>query len=130
MTLANGGFHSAVYRITHSSWLTTAMEPIRSQTIRIRFLIASHVSAPEYPESHRQIYDALVRRNVHTAEAIVTDHVEDDLKVAVRHLSLLSGPPGVFYYDEADLATPALASPPPPTADAPGDMATAKPASP
>lgn len=130
MTLANGGFHSAVYRITHSSWLATAMEPIRSQTIRIRFLIASHVSAPEYPESHRQIYDALVRRNVHTAEAIVTDHVEDDLKVAVRHLSLLSGPPGVFYYDAADLATPSLAPPPASAAAAPGDIATAKPASP
>jgi DNA-binding GntR family transcriptional regulator len=129
MTLANGGFHSAVYRITHSSWLTTAMEPIRSQTIRIRFLIASHISAPEYPESHRQIYDALVRRNVRTAEAIVTDHVEDDLKVAVRHLGLLTGPPEVFYYDKDDLAAPYLAPVLAPATAAPADTTTEKPAS-
>ena len=103
MTVANGGFHTAVYRSTHSSWLMTAIEPIRSQTIRIRFLIASQAAAPEYPEGHRQIYDALVRRNVHIAEAIVSDHVEEDLKVAVRHLSLLAGPPGVFYYDRSGL---------------------------
>jgi DNA-binding GntR family transcriptional regulator len=103
MTYANGGFHSAVYRSAHSSWLTTAMEPIRSQTIRIRFLIASQSAAPEYSEGHRQIYEALLRRNVRTAEAIVADHVDQDLKVAVRHLSLLAGPPGVFYYTEADM---------------------------
>jgi DNA-binding GntR family transcriptional regulator len=107
MTFANGGFHSAVYRSAHSSWLTTAIEPIRSQTIRIRFLIASQAAAPEYSEGHRQIYDALVRRNVHTAEAIVSDHVDQDLKVAVRHLNLLAGKPGLFYYTESDMLSEA-----------------------
>ena len=108
MTLANGGFHSAVYRSAHSAWLTNVIEPIRSQTIRIRFLVASQAAAPEYPEGHRQIYDALVRRNVHTAEAIVSDHVDQDLKVAVRHLNLLAGPAGLFYYTESDMLTEPL----------------------
>jgi DNA-binding GntR family transcriptional regulator len=110
MTVANGGFHTAVYRSAHSSWLMTAIEPIRSQTIRIRFLIASQATAPEYPEGHREIYDALVRRNVHIAAAIVSDHVEEDLKVAVRHLSLLAGPPGLFYYTEADMLNETLSA--------------------
>jgi len=119
MNFANGGFHSAMYRSAHSSWLTTAIEPIRSQTIRIRFLIASHVAGPEYSEGHRQIYDALVKRNVNTAEAIVSDHVDQDLKVAVRHLSVLAGPPGLFYYTESDVRSQSL------TADLKSDIASA-----
>ena len=67
--------------------------------------VASQVAGPEYSEGHRQIYDALVKRNVNTAEAIVSDHVDQDLKVAVRHLSVLAGPPGLFYYTESDVRT-------------------------
>jgi DNA-binding GntR family transcriptional regulator len=91
MTWANGGFHAAVYHSAHSQWLLTAMEPVRSQTIRIRFLIAGQVVQPEYSEGHRQIFDALVARNARIAEAIVSDHVDQDLQVAIRHLDVLAG---------------------------------------
>jgi DNA-binding GntR family transcriptional regulator len=100
MTSANGGFHTAVYRSAHSPWLETTMEPVRSQTIRIRFLIAGQVKSPEYSEGHRQIFDALAARNVRIAEAIMADHVEQDLLVAIRHLDVLAGPDKSMRYPE------------------------------
>jgi len=98
MTWANGGFHTAVYHSAHSQWLLTAMEPVRSQTIRIRFLIAGQVVQPEYSEGHRQIFDALVARNARIAEAIISDHVDQDLQVAIRHLDVLAGPARALRY--------------------------------
>lgn len=92
MTGANGEFHTAVYRSAHSRWLETTIEPVRNQTIRIRFLIAGGVARPEYSEGHRQIFDALRARNPRTAEAIMSDHVEENLHVAIRHLDVLAGP--------------------------------------
>jgi DNA-binding GntR family transcriptional regulator len=92
MNDANGQFHTAVYRCAHSPWLETAMEPVRNQTIRIRFLIAGHVAQPEYEEGHRRIFDSLTSRSLRTAEAIMSDHVDENLHVAIRHLDVLAGP--------------------------------------
>lgn len=100
MTGANGEFHTAVYRSAHSPWLEATIEPVRNQTIRIRFLIAGGVARPEYSEGHRQIFDAIAARNPRTAEAIMSDHVEDNLHVAIRHLDVLAGPTRSLRYPD------------------------------
>lgn len=89
MTAANAAFHTDIYRVAHSSWLETVIEPLRSQTIRIRFIIADHVLQPSYPEEHRVIYDALVARDAQRAEQIIRSHVDADLRVAIRHFEVL-----------------------------------------
>lgn len=89
MTEANSQFHSGLYRCAHSDWLAATIEPLRSQTLRMRILIADKVVQPNYPEGHRQLYSALIARDTEGAERIARDHVAEDLKVVMRHLSAL-----------------------------------------
>ena len=92
MTAANVQFHTAVYRMTHSDWVLTTMEPLRAHGIRIRHLISRHRTRHVYAEEHRAVFEALQARDSDRAKKVIRQHVDLDLQVVIRHLAALAPP--------------------------------------
>lgn len=90
-TRANARFHSAVYEATHSRWLGMVSQPLRDQTRRIRSLISIEAAGNVYPETHRNMFQALQARDEAAVDRICHDHTDQDLRVALRYIATLSG---------------------------------------